>query len=82
MLRHAKCLTVVMLVPGFMAACATPRFATFPEAVRSCRQIQPSRTVPRAGLSPAHPLMAACLERHGWSADGHAVAPTRQTLVR
>lgn len=59
-----------MLVLGSVTGCAAPRFETYPDALHSCRMMQPSRTLRKSSLSPTHPLVAACLERHGWTPEG------------
>lgn len=58
------------LVLGSTSACAAPRFETFPDALKSCRLMTPGRVLRKSSLPPTHPLVSACLERHGWSADG------------
>lgn len=60
----------VVQVLGALTACATPRFETFPEALYSCRMMQPNRVLRKASLPATDPRIATCLERHGWSTDG------------
>lgn len=62
------------------SACTTPRFGTFPDALRSCRLLVPGHTLQKSRLPATHPLVSACLERHGWTADGprSEVAPARR----
>ena len=56
------------LVP--VLGCATPQFGTFPDAVHACRLVQPGQMSRKRSLPPTSPGVAACLARHGWSADG------------
>lgn len=58
------------LVLGALAGCVTPRFGTFAEALHSCRQMQPGRSLWKSHRPSTYPLVAACLERHGWTPDG------------
>jgi len=74
MMRTAGWLAVAALMLGAMAGCATPRIESFPEALHSCRQMQPGRTLWRSSRPSTYPLVAACLERHGWAPDGSRTA--------
>jgi hypothetical protein len=62
------------LLLGAMTGCATPRFEAFPDALHSCRQMQPGRALWKSRRPSNYPLVAACLERHGWAADGSRIA--------
>jgi hypothetical protein len=70
MMRVAGRLVAVALMLGAMAACATPRFESFEESLHSCRQMQPGRSLWKSRRPSTYPLVAACLERHGWTPDG------------
>jgi hypothetical protein len=65
--------TMVMVL---IAGCATPidqqedRYQTFSDALRACRQQQPSRHGQKYRLPPTNPRVAECLKRHGWGRDG------------
>lgn len=67
---------VVTLTLALIAGCATPldqqvdQYQTFPEALKACRQQQPSRHGQKYRLPPTHPHVAGCLKRHGWGTDG------------
>jgi len=63
-------LLAAALALGAMAGCATPRFETFPQALHSCRQMQPGRSLWKSHRPSTYPLVAECLERHGWAPDG------------
>jgi hypothetical protein len=58
---------------------ATPTFETFPEAIHSCRLMQPGRMLWRSSLPSTHPGVATCLARHGWSADGRSLRSSDST---
>lgn len=62
---------VVLLSCASVSGCATPRYGTFEQALQSCRMLLPARTVPRYNLTADHPLIQACLQRHGWKSDGN-----------
>ena len=70
MKRQLIAMLGLMLVLGSVTGCAAPRFETYPDALHSCRLMQPNRTLRKSSLSPTHPLVAACLERHGWTPEG------------
>lgn len=69
MMRRAGWSAAVLLL-GAMAGCAAPRFETFSDSLQSCRQMQPGRTLWKSRRPSTHPLVADCLERHGWTPDG------------
>jgi hypothetical protein len=70
MMRMAGWSIAAALMLGAMTGCATPRFQSFTEALHSCRQMQPGRSLWKSRRPSTYPLVAACLERHGWTADG------------
>jgi hypothetical protein len=75
LLRNSSIWSVAaVLALGTMAGCATPRFESFPDALQSCRQMQPGRTLWKNHRPATFPLVAACLERHGWNPDGSPAA--------
>lgn len=77
-MRVAAWTVVAVLLPGAMAGCATPRFESFAEAVHSCRQMQPGPTLWKGRRPTTHPLVAECLDRHGWNPDGSRISAPRE----
>ena len=80
--RQVSVIVGLALMLGSAFGCATPRFETFSDAIHSCRLMQPGRTLRRSSLPSTHPGVAACLARHGWSADGRrlqSISPVKDT---
>jgi hypothetical protein len=70
MMRMTDWSVAAALVLGALAGCATPRSESFADTLHSCRQMQPGRTLWKSRRPATYPLVAACLERHGWTPDG------------
>jgi hypothetical protein len=70
MMRIAGWSVAAALMLGTLTGCATPRFESFAQTLHSCRQMQPGRLLWKSQRPSTYPLVAACLERHGWAPDG------------
>ena len=77
MQNERTCAVLLTLVATFATAgCASlagphPHpSSTFDDALHTCRTMQPNRVTRKFQLPPTDPRISACLERHGWKADG------------